>query len=333
MIGIKRFLAIFIARNLEFFRDTATFFWILLLPVFLIFGFAFAFSNPNPVSYKIGIVGKAPSDLAFLHYKYLQFIPYADDDAAIAKLTHRQVDMVLDFSTNSYYVNSGDANGYIVEKMLGSDQGERFKRQTVTGRLIRYIDWFVPGVIGMNIMFACVMGVGYVIVRYRKNGVLKRFKATPLRAFEFITAQLFSRFFIIAFMSIAIYIGTNIFLKFNMNGSYFDLTLITVLAILCHISIGLLFSTRIRSEEFAGGIINIVLWPMMFLSGIFFSPEGTPPLMQAASKLFPITHFLEASRKIMLDGVGLAGVADNVIVLAGTTIVFLFVSALLFKWE
>jgi ABC-2 type transport system permease protein len=177
------------------------------------------------------------------------------------------------------------------------------------------------------------MGVGYVIVRYRKNGVLKRFLATPLRAFEFVSAQLLSRFFIVAFMSAVIYIGTNIFLRFKMSGSYLDLILVTSLAILCHISLGLLFSTRIRSEEFAGGLINAISWPMMFLSGIFFSLEGTPPIMQSVSRFFPITHFIEAARKIMLDGAGLGGVMENVLVLAGCTVVFLVASALIFKWE
>ena len=219
--------------------------------------------------------------------------------------------MVLDLSDNNYYINSDDTNGYIVEKMLLSDQNQKLQKKTITGQKIRYVDWFVPGVIGMNIMFSCLMGVGFVIIRYRKNGVLKRFKATPLHAFEFITAQLFSRFFIVIFMSAVIFIGTNIFLHFKMDGSYLDLLLITIVAVFCHISLGLLFSTRIKSEEVASGVINIIVWPMMILSGIWFSLEGTPKAMRMTSRIFPITHFIEASRKIMLDGSNLMGVMDD----------------------
>jgi ABC-2 type transport system permease protein len=332
-MDMKRFFAIFLARNLEFFRDTATLVWNLMLPAFMIFGFAFAFSGTNQVSYKIGTVGEPAAGMEFLRYEHLQFIPYPSPKEALDKLVHHQVDMVLDFNAGSYYVNTDDTNGYLAEKLLSSGGKPALSRQTVSGRIIRYIDWFVPGAIGMNIMFSCLMGVGYVIVRYRKNGVLKRFKATPLKSFEFITAQLFSRFFIVIFMSVVIFAGTNLVLGFRMDGSYFDLVLVTALAILCHISLGLLFSTRFKSEEVAGGIINLVLWPMMFLSGIFFSLEGTPPVMQAASKIFPISHFIEAARKIMLDGAGLAGVAGNILVLAGATVVFLVISAILFKWE
>jgi ABC-type multidrug transport system permease subunit len=146
-------------------------------------------------------------------------------------------------------------------------------------------------------------------------------------------AQLFSRFFIIAFMSTIIYIGTNFFLHFKMDGSYFDLIIVTSLAILCHISLGLLFSTRLKSEELGGGVINLLIWPMMIFSGIFFSLEGTPKIMQTISKIFPITHFIDAARSIMLDGANLFGVINSLLVLAGMTIVFLIISAFLFKWE
>jgi ABC-type multidrug transport system permease subunit len=330
---MKRFFAIFVARNLEFFRDRATFFWNLLFPLLLIFGFAFAFSGNNAVSYKIGTIGSPSSKMEFLHYQYLQFIPYTSLEPALKKLSHHQIDMVLDFPSKSYYINKESQTGYVAEKMLLSDRTEDLKRLTVEGHVIRYIDWFVPGVIGMNIMFGCLVGVGFVIIRYRHNGVLKRFKATPIHAIEFITAQVFSRFFIVAFMTIIIYAGANFFLHFQMNGSYFDLALVACLAIICLISMGLLFASRVKSEEAAGGIMNIIVWPMMMLSGIWFSLEGTPKIMQDISKIFPTTHFVEASRKIMLDGANLSGVMDNIIALGGMALLFLVISAFVFKWE
>jgi ABC transporter DrrB family efflux protein len=330
---MKKFLAVFFARNLEFFRDKATFFWNIFFPVFMILGFAFAFSGDNTVSYKIGLIGKNYKAEGFYGYQHLQFINYDGSETALKKLAHHQIDMIIDTMTGKYYINSESANGYLAERILLSDTSLHLQKEMVTGQKIRNVDWFVPGVLGMNIVFGCLMGVGYVIIRYRKNGVLKRFKATPLHAYEFIIAQLFSRFFIVMFMSFIIYIGTNFILHFKMEGSYVDLILITSLAVLCHISLGLLFSTRIKSEEFGGGVINLLSWPMMFLSGIFFSLEGTPKVMQYASRIFPITHFIEGARKIMLDGVGLSGIMENLIVLIVATIIFLLLSAIFFKWE
>jgi ABC-2 type transport system permease protein len=348
---VKKFWAVFVARNLEFFRDRSTLVFNLVFPIILIFGFAYAFPGGGGTSFKIGTVGSPPAagsgaDLAFLHYKYLQFVPYAELKAPLDRLAHHQIDMVIDFSKNEFFVNESSSNGYVLERMLTGAGAEPFlpsaaspahasvfAKQTVSGAPIRYVDWFIPGVIGINILFGSLSGVGFVIVRYRRNGVLKRFKATPLRAFEFVSAQVLSRFFIVAFISVVIFAGTDLVLHFRMAGSWYLLALVNALAILCMIALGLVFSSRIKSEEVAGGIMNLITWPMMILSGVFFSLEGTPKAMQVASRGFPITYYIEASRAIMLDGAGFAAVAGDLAVLAAMTLVFLGVAAALFKWE
>jgi ABC-2 type transport system permease protein len=351
-MNIKRFWAVFVARNLEFFRDSSTLAFNLIFPVILIFGFAYAFPGGGGTTFKIGVVGSPPAagsaaDVAFLHYKYLQFVPYDGLEAPLGRLAHHQIDMVIDFSKSQYFVNQSSSNGYVLERMLSGGGATAagaaaaasgpaagpFAKQTVSGAPIRYVDWLVPGVIGINILFGSLSGVGFVIVRYRRNGVLKRFKATPLGAFEFVSAQVLSRFFIVAFISTVIFTGTDLVLHFRMAGSWALLALVNALAILCMISLGLLFASRIKSEEAAGGIMNLITWPMMILSGVFFSLEGTPRAMQVASRAFPITYYIEASRSIMLDGAGLAAVAGDLGVLAGMTLVFLAAGAALFKWE
>jgi ABC-type multidrug transport system permease subunit len=360
---MRRFWAIFVARNLEFFRDKSTFIWNIVMPVVLVFGFAFAFPGDGGATFKIGSYGEAPApgsaaDVDFLHYKYLRFVPYDGLEVPLDRLAHHQLDMVMDFSKGEYYVNDSSSNGYVLERMLGSGQArsaaaaapgtaaaapataapgetiaQAFAKKTVSGAPIRYVDWFVPGLIGINILFGSLSGVGFVIVRYRRNGVLKRFKATPTRPIEFVSAQVLSRFFIIALMSGIVFMGTNLFLHFRMAGSWPLLILVNVLAILCMIALGLVFSSRIKSEEVAGGLMNLITWPMMIFSGVFFSLEGTPAAMRAASRIFPITYYIEASRAIMLDGAGLAAVGLDLAVLAGMTVVFLAAAAALFKWE
>jgi ABC-2 type transport system permease protein len=342
---MKRFWSVFVARNLEFFRDKSTLIWNLALPIMLIFGFAFAFPGGGGTTFKVGTVGEAPAsgsaaDVAFIHYKYLHFVPYDSLQVPLDRLAHHQIDMVIDFLRGEYYVNDSSSNGYVLERMLKPGGAEAssggafsFAKKTVSGTPIRYVDWFVPGLIGINILFGSLSGVGFVIVRYRRNGVLKRFKATPLSPLEFVGAQVLSRFFIIIVMSGLVFIGTDLFLHFRMAGSWLLLLLVNALAILCMIALGLVFSSRIKSEEVAGGLMNLITWPMMIFSGVFFSLEGTPALMRAASRIFPITYYIEASRSIMLDGAGIAQVAGDLGVLAAMTAVFLGAAAVLFKWE
>lgn len=232
-----------------------------------------------------------------------------------------------------YWINSSSPNGYLLERIVWGTEGRQFQRQTIEGAEIRYVDWFLPGILGMNMMFSCLFGVGFVIVRYRKNGFLKRLKATPLNPFYFLLAQLISRLLLIMVITIVVYAGCNLFIEFNMQGSYWVLLLVTTLGAMCLISIGLLIASRTASEEFAGGILNTLTWPMMLLSGAWFSLEGTHAWVQQLALLFPLTHMIAATRAIMNEGATLAQVMPHVWVISIMSVIFLAIGAYIFKWE
>ncbi|WP_321990979.1 ABC transporter permease [Marispirochaeta aestuarii] len=330
---MRKFLALLHARNMEFLRDRATLFWNLVFPLFLVFGFAFAFSDGTEYLFKAGVLGNAPEAEPFMQEEYVEFVPYDEADKAAEKLRHHQIDLLIDFDSGTYLVNKESPKGKAAEKLLLASSGPPLERREVSGKAIRYVDWLVPGIIGMNMMFSCIFGVGWVIVRYRKNGVLKRLKATPVRAIQFILAQLFSRLYIVLITATIVYAGSNLILDFIMLGSYLDLVLVTALATLCMISFGLIFASRLKSEELADGLMNLATWPMMVFSGVFFSMEGTPQVLQWIARAFPLTHYIEAARAIMLDGAGLVQVAPNLMILALLSALFLGISALSFKWE
>jgi ABC-type multidrug transport system permease subunit len=203
----------------------------------------------------------------------------------------------------------------------------------VEGDEVRYIDWVIPGIMAMNIMWGALFGIGYVIVRYRKMGVLKRLHATPVTSVEFLTAQIFSRLWLLLVVNIPIYIGMDFFLEFRMDGSYFDLLLVFTLGCICLICCGLVVAARISSEEVANGLLNLFSWPMMFLSGVWFSLEGAHPLMQKFALLLPLTHVTAAAREIMIDGAGLSQIADHLLVLGLSSVVLLLIGAKIFRWE
>jgi ABC-type multidrug transport system permease subunit len=333
---MKAFYALVKARTMEFVRDTGTLIWTLVFPVVLIAGFAFAFSGDGGPVFKVGVLGPGDPGLGFLHTPQVQAITYADKDKAalLEKVRLHKLDAVVDTSAKTYWINDQGKNHAIVEILLTKqDGGAGYTRQTVSGAPIRYVDQLVPGVIAMNVMFGAIFGVGWVLVRYRKNGVLKRMKATPVSALVFVTAQGVSRFLIVLITSCIVYFGTNLFLKFRMDGSYLDLLLLLSLGILSMISLGLAFATRLKSEEVANGLLNLVTFPMMLFSGVFFSLEGTPQLLQDAAQVLPLTHFIQAARGVMLQGWGLAQIAPDLLFLSLFTAVCLGLTAWLFKWE
>jgi len=331
---MRKFTAIVYARTMEFLRDKGTFYWNLIFPIVLVVGFSFAFSGNNDAIFKIGIIGEDPGKSnSFLELSSIEIINYESGrEEVIEKIRRHQIDMLIDFDERTYYLNN-EASASELLRILGAVELVDFTEHEVTGEPIRYVDWLVPGVIGMNMLFSCMFGVGFVIVRYRKNGVLKRMKATPVSPFVFISGQMVSRFLIVLVTSIVVFTGTNIFLHFVVNGSYLLLILITMLAILCMISFGLIFAARLKSEELASGLMNLITFPMIIFSGVFFSLEGTPKLMQIASRFFPLTHFIEASRAVMIDGAGIIQIMPNLLILSGMTIIFLLTASFFFRWE
>ncbi len=335
-MSMKRFIAAFIARNREFMRDRTAVSWNIVMPVMIVMGFAFAFTSDNSDLFKVGLYGTveqaAPQQQQFLATRHIQFIQISDLEAAVTKVERHQLDMILDLTTSRYWVNQTSSEGYILERMLGDDS-RGLEKQSVSGDAIRYVDWLAPGVFGMNIMFASLFGVGYSIVRYRKNGVLKRLRATPLTALEFLTAQVASRLWLILLVTVLVYTCTNYIVGFRMYGSYLDLFLVLVAGTLCLISLGLIIAARMSSEEAANGLLNLITLPMMILSGVWFSLEGSSPIVQKFALLLPLTHFNDAARAIMLDGASLLDVSGNLLTLIGMTLVCMLAAAYTFRWE
>lgn len=340
----RRILATLYARSLEFVRDRAALGWNLLLPVLLVFGLAFVFSGTGQPLFKAGIVSdntaaEARPDpnlhpLLQQHAIAFHTVPAAELATAIRQIGRHQLDLLLDLRRGQqhYWINSDSQKGQVLEQLLKASGGAVLARQSVAGEEIRYVDWVVPGILGMNIMFSCLFGVGFVIVRYRKSGYLKRLSATPLRASEFLLAQVLSRMLLVVVVTVVVFAGTNLFMHFTMEGSYLDLLVVLLCGTASLIALGLVVAARVSSEELAGGLLNLLTWPMMLLSGVWFSMEGTHPFMQAVSQLSPLTHMLAAARAIMLEGAGLRDVGINLLVLTGMTVVFLAVGTYLFKW-
>lgn len=332
----KRFLALLSARNKEFLRDRSSLSWNVLMPVLIVAGFAITFSGDFSDQYKVGVVGsvqQAGVFQEFLHTKYIEFIEVSNAEKARTKVQRHQLDMLLDTQNKTYLINNESPKGYLVEKILLGFVPNGVQKLIVSGKEIRYVDWVIPGILAMNMMFSALFGVGYVIVRYRKNGMLKRLKATPLTAFEYLSVQVVSRLLLIMAITIFVFYGTNLFIGYAMYGSHLSLFLVFALGAISLISLSLIVAARTTSEETAGGLLNLLTWPMMFLSGVWFSLEGTNPLVQKFAEVLPLTHVTAAARAIMIDGAGLVDVSSHLVVLVVQSIIFMLIGALAFRWE
>ena len=171
----KRIWTLFIARNKEFFRDKSALGWNILFPFLIIIGFSVMFSGNGQTSYKIGLftiensLNKTDDISDFKNKKYIQIIKFSSFDSAIYSLKHHKIDFIIDPLKNRYWTSKTSPNGKIVEDLFKSSickNESKYIKESIKGNEVPYIEWLFPGIIGMNMMFSALFGVGYTVVRY-----------------------------------------------------------------------------------------------------------------------------------------------------------------------
>lgn len=197
----------------------------------------------------------------------------------------------------------------------------------------RYIDFLLPGMIGMGLMGGGLWGVGFVVVDMRVRKLLKRFLATPMRRSDFMLALMLSRLaFTLADVVILLIFGYFAF-DVRCQGSYAALTVAVLVGGSAFAGIGLLVASRAQTLETASGLMNLVMLPMWVLSGVFFSSERFPEAVQPLLNLLPLTALNQALRGVMLEGKSLLPLWPQLALLAGYAVVSFAVALRVFRWK
>lgn len=326
---MRRLLALFIARNKEYYRDKSSLVWSFVMPPLIIGVVALAFGAGGQKLFKVGLIDAESTTL--FDPSLVQIVSLTNRENGLRRVSHHQLDLLLAPADQQYWVNPTSPKGRALVALMGTDSA--LQRVEISGRAVRYVDWVVPGILGMNLMFSGLWGIGYVIVRYRKNGVLKRLQATPTSPLEFLAAQLASRMLIMLLVSSVVYVSCDAFLGFLMLGSYWNLLLIAILGNLSMLALGLVVAARIASEEFANGLLNFISFPLLLVSEVWFSLDGAPTWMSTLSNLSPLTHMVKAARAVMIDGADLAQISAHLMALTLITAVLMLIAAKLFRWQ
>lgn len=331
---MKNFLSLFFARNREFYRDKGSLGWSILFPLILIFGLSFALSNDKTI-YKVGVLGDIrQAKIILKDLPWLDIVAYDNETLALRRLSRHQLDLVISTApTAHYWINTQSKKAFYLEKSLLSVAPGQFTAASVSGKEVGYVAWLIPGILCMSLMFSCLYGVGYVIVRYRDSGVLKRFMATPVTALEFLGAQAASRLLVSISTLVVVFVGSHWLLRFPVEGSWLLLLLVAIMGALSMIALSLVCAASINSLEFMNGLLNLLSWPMMLLSGLWFSLDAAPAFVRALSQLMPLTHLVNPARAIMIDGAGFMDVLNDLIILLVMTVVLMTLAARSFSWQ
>jgi ABC-type multidrug transport system permease subunit len=197
----------------------------------------------------------------------------------------------------------------------------------------RYIDFLLPGMIGLGLMGGGMWGVGFVVVDMRVRNLLKRFLATPMRRSDFLLAIMFSRLvFTLGDIVILLVFGYAVF-QVRCQGSYLDFTIATLLGAAAFAGLGLLVASRAQTLETVSGLMNLVMLPMWIVSGVFFSSERFPDAAQPIINLLPLTALNQLLRAIMLEGQSLVAQWPQTALLAGYAVITFTIALRIFRWR
>lgn len=205
--------------------------------------------------------------------------------------------------------------------------------QDVNARNLKYFDFLLPGVVALAVMQMAVFSVAFVFADYKEKGILKRLLATPMKPYQFVTANVVTRL-LVAVVQAAILIAVGILLfKAHMLGSYFLALLIVVLGAIMFLGLGFTISGLANTVEAVPAIANLIVFPMLFLGGTFFPISSMPDWLQHIVKYLPLTYFSTSLRDVMTKSATFSDVQSSLLWMLGWSVVLIFLANLTFRFE
>lgn len=348
-------LKLFAACIKMFFREREAVFWTFFFPIFMIVMFGFIrFDSFGRV--ETGIVNSTGNAESIQPLKKIQTIRIHEGskDSELQALKKGERDLVIVVPQNYDPSAGGKIEAYLNdakpqearlglmliqqtldENVLRNVHANRtvLEENSIRGRKLTYMDFLVPGVVAMSIMQAGVFGVAFVFVDLKKRGILKRIRVTPINPNDFIFAYVISRL-IVLMMQMVVMLGIGIvFFHLHFTGNLLNLFIVGTLGAVVFLGMGFAVAGISKSEDQVAPLANMVVFPMMVLSGIFFSRSNLPSFVYAITNFFPLTYLADAMRSIAIEGSPLHGVFTQIIGLAIWAVVSCVIAVKMFRWE
>lgn len=336
-----------LVRFREFMREPEAVFWTFIFPILLAAGLGIAFRQRGPDKVRIGVVATAANSAALaevLRKDPTLVVQIFDDSAAALALRTGKVAILVAPAAKDgvrYVYDRGRSDALnarvLVDRAVQVGAGRLdpvgVSDTYVTEAGSRYIDFLIPGLLGMNLMGGSIWGIGFSIVTARSKKLLKRFMATPMSRSQYLLSFLASRL-VFLILEVVTLLGFGHFaFGVPLRGSLVTLFLISLLGAISFGGLGLLAASRARTVEAVSGIMNFIMLPMWIFSGVFFSSANFPQVVQPLVKALPLTAVNDALRANMLEGASLASVSPQILVIIAWGLVTFFAALKLFRWR
>ncbi|HEX2523127.1 MAG TPA: ABC transporter permease [Terriglobia bacterium] len=333
-----------LCRFREFAREPEVIFWVFGFPLLLAIGLGIAFRNQAQETVYVGVLEhrEAPAVLEKLK---------ANGTIQAEVVPLDKADQALRLGKLALVLSPGDPVEYrydptrpdsllarsLVDATLQKAAGRRdpilVTEKEITEPGARYIDFLIPGLLGMNLMSGGMWGIGFVIVEMRTKKLLKRMIATPMRRSDFMLAMFASRLvFMITEVVLLLIFGR---LAFGMiiQGSIAGIVMVAFIGCMSFAGVGLLVASRAQKVETVSGLMNLVMLPMYVLSGVFFSAERFPQMLQPFIQSLPLTALNDSLRAVILEGSSLASQAGEMTIMAAWGVAGYLLALRWFRWN
>ena len=324
-----------------FLREPEAIFWTFVFPMILAVGLGLAFRNKPADILQVGATtAKLTSALAA--------------DKGLAPITIDQATGNHDLATGSilllaietptgvvyqYDDTNPDARSArlladrAVQIAAGQTPKVQADNQLVHEKGSRYIDFVVPGLLGMNLMGPAIWGLGFAIVEARQKKLLKRFVASPMPKWQYLASFILSRLVMLS-VEVIVFLGfAAVAFGVPFRGSLWQLAFLCILISLSFSALGLLTASRAKTMEAANGLMNLVMLPMWILSGVFFSSTRFPAIIQPIVRALPLTAAIDTLRGNMLQGMSLTQMIWPIVILLCWLVIPFTVALKIFRWR
>jgi len=342
------YLQLLLARLRELVREPEVIFWVFGFPILLALGLGLAFRNKPADVTSVAIVDGTQAhrilDMLQSSPQHAFRTAILSRDAALNEFRLGKYDLVIEpGSTDALEYRYDPARPEsILSRALVNDalQSSAGRTDPLAAKAVvssepgsRYIDFLIPGLLGMNIMNAAMWGIGFAIVDMRQRKLLKRFVGTPMRRSDFLLALASSRL-VLMLIEVGLLLGFGaLFFHMRVQGSLAAIVLTGTIGAISFGAIGLLTASRAQKIESASGLINLVMMPMWIFSGVFFSYQRFPAVIQPFIKALPLTALNDALRATILEGAPLFAHPSRILVMLVWGVSSFLLALRLFRWS
>ncbi len=338
------FVQLTLVKLREYTREPEALFWVFAFPVLMTLALGIAFRGGDTSEVRVGVVRGGASGT-------LVSTLDADPRVIATEVDPVEASALLRDGKVSVIVAAGEPVSYQFDRTRPESAVARFTVDDVLQRAggrrdaftprdeivvipgSRYIDWLVPGLLGMNILMTGVWGIAFSIGMSRAKKLLKRLSSTPMRRAHFLGAQIAGRLLFLPIEAGVLLIFSQLAFGVPMAGSWMLLVFLTVLGAVMGGALSLLVASRAKSFEAVSGLINFATLPMWIFSGVFFASSNFPAVMQPVIQALPLTALNDALRGVMLAGATFGDISHEIAIMSAWSIVCFAVALKIFRWQ